>query len=166
MVAILAGAAGAAAMYLLDPVTGRGRRAVLADRTAAMMRDAGQRLERGQRYAKAQVGGALQGISHLGDGGPMPNDASLTAKVETELFRDPSVPKGKININVEQGTVVMRGEVSTQRQRDTLERRAERIPGVAGVENLLHLPGEPVLAAPARGEPVISSDTDVGPILP
>jgi hypothetical protein len=148
LLAILAAAAGAAAMFLLDPIAGRRRRSMLADRTAAALRDAGKRIEKGRRYATAQLGGTVQSLTHPGDGGPMPNDASLAAKVETELFRDPSVPKGKININVERGTVVLRGEASSARQRDTLERRAERIPGVEGVKNLLHLPEEPAVVAP------------------
>jgi hypothetical protein len=148
LLAILAGAAGAAAMFLLDPIAGRRRRAMLADRTAAALRNAGEQIEKGRRYATAQLGGRAQSLAHPGDGGPMPNDASLAAKVETELFRDPSVPKGKININVEQGTVVLRGEARSARQRHSLERRAERIPGVEGVENLLHIPEEPAVVSP------------------
>jgi osmotically-inducible protein OsmY len=73
----------------------------------------------------------------------MPNDASLAAKVESELFRDPDLPKGDININVEQGVVVLRGEVADAGTSERLEKSARAIPGVWEVENLLHLPGEP-----------------------
>jgi osmotically-inducible protein OsmY len=64
-------------------------------------------------------------------------------KVESELFRDPSVPKGSININVEQGVVVLRGEVPDPELAERLEHEARAIPGVWEVENLLHGPGEP-----------------------
>ena len=71
------------------------------------------------------------------------NDATLKERVESELFRDPEVPKGAININAEQGIVVLRGEVSDETMRESLAARAGEIEGVWYVENLLHLPGEP-----------------------
>jgi BON domain len=146
LIALVAGAAGAAAMYLLDPAHGRRRRAMLADRSAAALRDAGQQADKARRLAGGRLGGLAQEAFHIGDD-PMPNDASLAAKVETELFRDPSVPKGNININVEDGRVVLRGEVESARQRAALTRRAKGISGVTEVENLLHVPGEPIVAS-------------------
>ena len=74
---------------------------------------------------------------------------TLTAKVETKLFRDPSVPKGTININVERGIVVLRGEVPDAEMRDRLATEAGAIGGVWSVHNLLHLPGEVVEREPA-----------------
>jgi osmotically-inducible protein OsmY len=68
-------------------------------------------------------------------------------KVETELFRDPAVPKGAINVNVEHGVVVLRGEVNDESLKHRLEELAGKVEGVDGVRNLLHLPAEP---APTR----------------
>ena len=45
-------------------------------------------------------------------------------RVESELFRDPSVPKGRLNINAEHGVVVLRGVTDSPDQIRTLEVRA------------------------------------------
>jgi osmotically-inducible protein OsmY len=63
--------------------------------------------------------------------------------VETELFRPADVPKGQINVNVENGVVVLRGEVDSWDMVDDLVGRAREVQGVRDVENLLHLPGQP-----------------------
>jgi osmotically-inducible protein OsmY len=72
-----------------------------------------------------------------------PDDARLTAKVESELYRDDDVPKGAININVEFGKVVLRGEVESPELIEELVVRTRAIEGVSDVESLLHVPGEP-----------------------
>jgi len=143
-------AIGAAIAFLLDPQRGRARRAQLVDRGAALMRDAGREIDRGARRVTSTVEGKVAAIGR-GNGAPLPNDASLAMKVESELFRDPDVPKGSININVEQGVVVLRGEVPDTSLGERLEHEARAIPGVWEVENLLHLPGEP---APAQRQVV------------
>jgi len=71
------------------------------------------------------------------------DDATLVDKVESAIFRDPAVPKGRININAERGRVVLRGEVDQSEQISALEAAARQVPGVKDVENLLHLPGTP-----------------------
>jgi BON domain len=145
--ASLAAAGGAAAMFLLDPVLGRGRRAMLANRSRGLWRDANDRFDRGRRHAASRVEGSLRSLAHMGSGDAPPTDAALSSRIESELFRDPAVDKGRINVNVEDGRVVLRGEVDDPGQRDALEQQAQRIPGVTAVVNLLHMPGEPVLAA-------------------
>jgi osmotically-inducible protein OsmY len=52
------------------------------------------------------------------------------------------VPKGSINVNVERGIVVLRGEVPDDTMRGELISRVETMAGVWAVRNLLHLPGE------------------------
>jgi osmotically-inducible protein OsmY len=83
--------------------------------------------------------------------------------VETELFRDPSIPKGDININVERGIVVLRGQVDTAGQREELIRKAKSIAGVLRVDSLLHLPDEPAPPEPPREH---ASVTTGGPEAP
>ncbi len=78
----------------------------------------------------------------------MPNDAALAHRVESELFRDPDTPKGRININAEAGIVVLRGELDQPEQIRAIDAAVSRMAGVRGVHNLLHLPGTPV---PDRG---------------
>lgn len=77
------------------------------------------------------------------------NDVAITRKVETELFRDPDVPKGQIDVNTAGGVVWLRGEAKTPEMINDLERRAREIPEVQRVENLLHLPKTP---APSRAD--------------
>jgi BON domain len=75
------------------------------------------------------------------------DDVGLARKVETVIFRDDSVPKGKIDVNAADGVVWLRGEAKTPDMIKALERQAQAIPEVKRVENLLHLPKTP---APTR----------------
>ena len=78
--------------------------------------------------------GAVQGVS----GGKDYDDVTLARKVETELFRPADVPKGSIVVNVVEGVVELRGELSDQAQIDDLGSTARKIDGVKDVRNLLH----------------------------
>ena len=78
---------------------------------------------------------------------PQPDDITLARKVETEIFRGPDVPKGKINVNAENGIVVLRGEAETPEMIEDLAKKARDVQGVRDVENLLHVPG---VLPPAR----------------
>jgi osmotically-inducible protein OsmY len=71
------------------------------------------------------------------------NDPALVSKVESEVFRDDSLPKGSISVNAEYGVVYFRGEVPSQELMEELTKRARSVDGVRAVENLTHLPGEP-----------------------
>jgi len=84
-----------------------------------------------------------QGTSGTPGGTSAVDDATLVDKVESAIFRDPAVPKGRININAERGRVVLRGEVDQSEQIGALDAAARQVPGVKDVENLLHLPGTP-----------------------
>lgn len=141
--ATIGAALGATAALLLDPARGRARRAELADRSAALARHATRAGTRQLRFAGSLVAGKLAAIRALGEPTEWANDATLKERVESELLGDPKVPKGTININAEQGIVVLRGEVPSERMRTKLEKRAGEVHGVWYVENLLHLPGEP-----------------------
>jgi osmotically-inducible protein OsmY len=135
-------AVGAAIAYLFDPQNGRSRRSLLRDRSAAFLRRSFRRLGRAGRHAQAEAYGLSQKAKHLREEPKArPDDATLAQKVETEIFRDPEVPKGQININAEKGVVVLRGEVGTPDLIRDLEKRTREVQGVEGVENLLHLPG-------------------------
>jgi hypothetical protein len=137
-------AAGAAIAYFFDPDSGRRRRTVARDRSAAFVRRTGRRFGRVQRAAQAEAYGLTKKAQHLREEPkPTPDDVTLARKVETEIFRDADVPKGQINVNAENGVVVLRGEVGTPEMIRDLEERARKIHGVEDVENLLHLPGTP-----------------------
>ena len=148
--ALLGGTIGAAAMLLFDPARGRARRARLVDQTAATARRTWHTVTRQGRMLASTATGKLAAIRAAGADraeADRPNDPTLTDRVESELLRDPKMPKGAININAQQGIVVLRGEVPSAAVRSRLEKRAGEVRGVWYVENLLHLPGEPAPTA-------------------
>jgi osmotically-inducible protein OsmY len=137
-------ALAAAATYFLDPQNGKRRRAMARDRTAAFFRRLRHKGERARRAAAAEATGLAAKAQHLQEEEkPQPDDVTLARKVESELFRDEDVPKGRININAENGKIVIRGEVDRPEMISELEERVRKVQGVQGVENLLHVPGTP-----------------------
>ena len=138
-------ALGAALSYFFDPENGKRRRKVTADRLAALMRRHGGRLMKG---TGSQAHALKQKATHLREEPkPQPDDVTLARKVETEIFRDADVPKGQINVNAEEGVIVLRGEVGRPEIIDDLVEKARKVQGVKDVENLLHTPGQ---EAPTR----------------
>jgi BON domain len=68
------------------------------------------------------------------------DDVTITRKVESVLFRDESVDKGKISVNTVDGIVSLRGEAKNPDAIKSIEATVQAIPEVKQVENLLHLP--------------------------
>ena len=140
----LGAAVGAALAYFYDPKNGNRRRSMTRDRLLAFFRRTGSQAGRAGQAAKSQAYGVTQKAVHLKEGTKeQPDDATLAHKVETELFRDPDVPKGDINVNAENGVVYLRGEVADESLVEALGKSARKIQGVREVENLLHTPGTP-----------------------
>src|SRR4051794_4726455 len=81
------------------------------------------------------------------------DDATITDKVESILFRDPRAEKGKIDVNTTDGVVWLRGEVRTPERIKEFEATVRAIPEVRDVENLLHLPKTPAQKKPRRATP-------------
>ena len=75
------------------------------------------------------------------------DDVTIARKVETIIFRDIDVDKGKVDVNVAERVVWLRGEVTSQDLITELEARATGVTEVRRVENLLHVPEAP---APGR----------------
>ena len=120
---------GAALAYFFDPQNGRARRKDAIKRIVQL-----SQRQRGRLTAKA---------TQLREGPkPEPDDVTLARKVESEIFGDAEVPKGQINVNAEEGKVVLRGEVKSAEMIEELVSRARKVQGVQEVENLLHTPGE------------------------
>jgi osmotically-inducible protein OsmY len=133
---------GAALTYFFDPQQGRRRRAMAKDRVAGFFRQRARKAEQVGRAASAQAEGLVEKAKHhQEEPKPQPDDVTLARKVESEIFRDPEVPKGQINVNAENGKVYLRGEVGQPELIRDLEERARSVQGVQDVENLLHLPG-------------------------
>ena len=131
---------GAALSYFFDPDNGRRRRTMAADRLAAVVRRHGRRLTGG---TVSQAHALKQKATHLREEPkPQPDDVTLARKVETEIFREADVPKGKINVNAENGKIVLRGEVDSAELIDELVGKARNVQGVQDVESLLHTPAQ------------------------
>jgi osmotically-inducible protein OsmY len=144
MLKLLIGAAiGAAAAWFLDPNDGTRRRNVVRDKTAKYARQGKDQAAQKASYA----GGAIKGkaTATAPGTGREPaeerlNDEALKAKVESEIFREPDAPKGQVSVNVEEGTVYLRGEVDDAGKIESLREAASKVDGVRGVESTLHTP--------------------------
>jgi osmotically-inducible protein OsmY len=135
-------AIGAALTYFFHPQEGRRRRAMAKDRIGGFARARNRHGEQIAGSASAQAEGLAEKAKHLEEEPKVqPDDVTLARKVETEIFRDVDVPKGQINVNAENGKVVLRGEVGQPELIKDLEDRARSVQGVQDVENLLHVPG-------------------------
>jgi osmotically-inducible protein OsmY len=144
MFKILFGAAiGAAAAWFLDSNDGTRRRNLVRDKA---MKYARQGKDEAARRA-ASAGQAVKGKATAAAPGTgrepaeeRLNDPALKAKVESEIFRDPDVPKGQVSVSVEEGIVSLRGEVDDPAQIEALRDAAAKVDGVRRVESLLHTP--------------------------
>ena len=114
--ALFYGAIGALAAYFFDPDNGRRRRALVRDRFQGFLPQVEEEPK------------------------PQPDDVTLARKVETEIFREADVPKGQIDVNAENGVVVLRGEVGKPELIRDLEEKTRNVQGVREVENLLSAP--------------------------
>lgn len=140
---------GAALAYFFDPNQGARRRNVARDKLGSLLRRGADRSADTARYAGGQAQGAMQSAAqsvapsvapHAPDN-PNPDDTTLTDRVESEIFRDPKLPKGDININTVDGVVELRGELETQQAIDDLIAKVRAIPNVRDVTSYLHVPG-------------------------
>lgn len=135
-------AAGAAAAYYLDPDRGKSRRATTRDRLAGGLRRVSRRGGRLKRRVESDAEGFVERVRRS-DSSPPPNDVTLAHKVESEILGRPDVPKGSIIVGAADGIVTIRGSVKDPGLIEDLGRQVEEIPGVRGVENLLHMVGTP-----------------------
>jgi hypothetical protein len=127
--------------WFLDPSSGRRRRHVARDRVLAFFRQGGRKSAQLGRNVTAHGYGVVQKATHLREEPKEFDDATLKAKVETEIFRDADAPKGAVDVNAQRGIVQLRGEVQSPELIDELVAKTRRIQGVLEVENLLHTPG-------------------------
>jgi hypothetical protein len=135
---------GVLVAFLFDPESGGRRRALVRDRTLGALRTTLRRTARSARVAGSYGVGYTRRVFHRRPPERKhPDDATLAARVQTELFRPTDAPKGTVDVNVQQGVVQLRGEVPRPELIDELVERARRIAGVRDVENLLHLPQMP-----------------------
>lgn len=142
MLLLIVGAgAGYIAAYFLDPERGRSRRAEVAQRLGHARREANRMAERTTTIAADRAQGIKSRVLSRADKGET-DDLTLLDRVESEVFRDPAIPKGDINVMVVDGKAVLRGQVA-EPQIGAIEAAVRKVVGVRDVENLLHTPGTP-----------------------
>ena len=131
----------AAVVYFFDRENGKRRRRMAVDRTTGLLRNKARRLDHARRGAVSGAHDVAQKAKHLREEEkPPPNDATLKAKVESEVFREVEVPKGKVDVNAENGVVYLRGGVDSPISSRSSRRRRGEVQGVREVQNLLHTP--------------------------
>jgi hyperosmotically inducible protein len=133
---------GAAIAYFFDPVSGRGRRARLRDMAASRARRTVGDVERRGRYYANVAQGRVSEMVSPGPDNRAPDDTTLSARVQSEVFGAPDVPKDRLALDVSSGIVTLRGELDSQEEIDDVAKRVRQVPGVHGVAVLVHLPGE------------------------
>ena len=142
--AVLTGAfAGALAVYFFDPQQGRARRAQFIHWSGARLQRGWRALDQIRARTTSNAAAFPQKMVSLRSGPRPADDLTLRDRVESEVFRNPDLPKGQINIDVESGVVTIRGQVDNAFQIANVEKAVMKVPGVAGVENLLHVDGTP-----------------------
>lgn len=136
-------AAGAFAMYMLDPEKGPSRRALVRDKALSAGHDA-QRLARGaSRHTANQLRGAAAEVrSQMHDA--TPGDQQLHDRIRSELGRLVGQP-GQVHVSVNNGHVTLSGSTQPS-EREKLIAGISSIPGVEHVANHLS-------AGPAPGGP-------------
>lgn len=143
---LLGATAGAAAMFMLDPRTGNRRRALLRDQFVHFGNVAGdfvndtlpQKLDYASGFVRGLQHQALETVS--GESHWTDDSQTITDRVMSEVFRDPDLPKGEINVNTVDHVVYLRGHVENPALVKEIESRTRQVPGVRNVVNLINHP--------------------------
>ncbi len=131
-------AAAAAAAVLFG---GSGRARMRRQQAAGAARHALRRTLRESRHATTELVGAFERATHTPS--PPADDLTLLDRVESILFEDPTIPKGRINLEVVKGVLYLRGELPGEAEIERVALAAAAVPGVTAITNLLHVTGTP-----------------------
>jgi osmotically-inducible protein OsmY len=127
-------AAGAAAMYLLDPETGRRRRALVRERSGGAARDLQDSVRSAGRDAANRMRGRVaETKSHLA-GEPVDDD-TLHDRIQAKIGHLMDRPS-TVDVDVVDGHVVLSGEAPDD-EAAALARYVAGMQGVSDVENRL-----------------------------
>jgi hypothetical protein len=140
---VVGGVCGTVGSYFFDRNNGRRRRKQTIDRALGSTRRGWRRSIRTSRATASRAAGKVEARRHRRGSPRLLDDVTLAHKVETEVFRSASVPKGRINVNAQRGVVQLRGELPSREMIVDLVERTRAVQGVRDVESLLHLPHEP-----------------------
>ena len=131
-------AAGAAAMYLLDPETGRRRRALMRERSGGAARDLQDSVRSAGRNASNRLQGRIaETKSHMA-ADPVDDD-TLQDRIQAKIGHLVDRPSA-IDVDVVDGHVVLSGEAPDD-EAAALARYIAGMQGVVDVENRLSADG-------------------------
>lgn len=151
-------AAGSMAVaYFFDPDKGKGRRIEVLERSGHVARTTGRRLRREARYAFNTLRARTEHLLALSPQRYV-YDGTLLDRVESELFVNRSIPRGRLTFEVEGTTVILRGQLDSDEEMRHVEEAVRKLPGVTAVTSFLHLPGTP---APNKAEALAASEGQV-----
>jgi hypothetical protein len=137
----LAAAAGAGLAYAFDPARGRRRRAMMRDRSGALIRKEMRAVERQAHYGKGKASGVVHRVRH-GKAHEPDDDMTLVDKVRSEALGR-MVDGPHLTVDACERVVTLRGQVTDRETALAIEREVRAVPGVDDVVNLLHVPGVP-----------------------
>jgi len=127
-------AAGALVMYMLDPNSGRRRRAFARDKAVAAGHDI-ERLARGTtRHTADHLRGVAAKVRARGRRSH-PDDEQLRDHIQSQLGHALHQPS-RVEVNVDHGHVVLKGTANPT-EMDLLVATISKMQGVHGVENRL-----------------------------
>lgn len=127
-------AAGATAMYFLDPVVGRRRRALVRDKGVAVRHDIGDYARTTSTRMSDRLHGMVAEAKTAMAEAPV-GDQLLHDRIRTRLGRLVERP-GEIAVDVHQGRVVLRGTAADDEIDGVLE-TVSAMRGVEGIDNHL-----------------------------
>lgn len=148
--------AGVGMVFAFDPANRR-RRALARDRAVHLATVNSKRARRAGRAVRKTTLAARRRWMHETPRERMgADDHTLEQRVQSTIFRDHREARGAVAVDVQEGVVSLRGQLDDARVIAALEREAARVPGVAGVLNLLHEPGT---VAPNKAEAIEASQS-------
>jgi osmotically-inducible protein OsmY len=139
---VVASALGAAASYFFDPERGAGRRAQARSQMDSILRRGRRNAQRTAMQLQDRVGGTIAQSRHANDERDN-DDLTVLDRVESEVFGRHGFPKDRINADVVDGRLTLRGQLDSEEQIRKVVEAAGEVPGVVEVITFLHLPGTP-----------------------
>ena len=125
-------AVGAGLMFLLDPRTGKRRRAILRDKLLHATRTTVRRFRSLERFVGHELQGAIARAACTADDAP---DAVLAERIRSQIGHVVSRPRA-LHVEVRGGRVTLSGQVLCGEVRRLLD-RVSHVAGVTTVENEL-----------------------------
>jgi len=136
-----AAAVGAGLMALLDPQSGKRRRAVIRDRSARAARKLGETAGKAWRDLTNRGTGAVAKVRRLGKEEEVVTDDVLQERVRAKLGHLVANPSS-IEVTAQNGMVMLTGPVPAE-EVDRLLHGVRSVRGVFGVENQLEIHLQP-----------------------